>query len=110
MYKRQAWVCLHHCPIDVGSLWLDAVGLDDGYDLLMLTQRFPRVRAILCGHVHQELDTVVHGVRLLASPSTCYQFKPGSKRFTLDEMPPGYRSLRLFPDGHIESRVSRVKD
>jgi Icc protein len=105
-----ALVCLHHCPIDVGSLWLDAVGLDDGHDLLMLAQRFPRVRAILCGHIHQELDSVVHGVRLLASPSTCYQFKPGSKRFTLDEMPPGYRSLHLFPDGHIESSVSRVKD
>jgi Icc protein len=103
-----ALVCLHHCPIDVGSAWLDAVGLDDGTELLELVREFPRVRGVLCGHIHQELDTVVDGVRLIGTPSTCYQFRPGSERFTLDDKPPGYRILRLFPDGHIETRVGRV--
>ena len=101
-------VCLHHCPIDVGSDWLDAVGLDDGAELLGLVQQYPRVRAVLCGHIHQELDVVHHGVRLLGSPSTCYQFLPGSVRFTLDDRASGYRMLRLFEDGHIETRVGRV--
>jgi len=103
-----ALVCMHHCPIDVGSAWLDAVGLDDGADLLGLVRRYPRVRGVLCGHIHQELDTTVGGVRLIGTPSTCYQFKPGSERFTLDDKPPGYRIVRLFPDGHIETRVGRV--
>jgi Icc protein len=101
-------VCLHHCPVDVGSAWLDAVGLDDGQELLTLVERYPRVRAVLCGHIHQELDVVHRGVRLLGSPSTCYQFKPGSIRFTLDDRASGYRSLKLFEDGHIETRVGRV--
>lgn len=105
-----ALVCLHHCPIEVGSAWLDAVGLDDGAELLALARRFPRVRAVLCGHIHQELDTVVGGVRLIGTPSTCYQFRPGSERFALDDKPPGYRVLRLFPDGHVETRVGRVHD
>ena len=103
-------VCLHHCPIEVGSAWLDAVGLDDGAELLALVRRFPRVRGVLCGHIHQELDTVVGGVRLIGTPSTCYQFQPGSQRFALDDKPPGYRVLRLFPDGHVETRVGRVDD
>jgi Icc protein len=103
-----ALVCMHHCPIDVGSSWLDAVGLDDGMELLGLVRQYPRVRAVLCGHIHQELDTVVGGVRLIGTPSTCYQFRPGSERFTLDDKPPGYRIVRLFPDGHIETRVGRV--
>lgn len=103
-----ALVCLHHCPIEVGSAWLDAVGLDDGDELLALVNEFPRVRAVLCGHIHQELDVINRGVRLMGTPSTCYQFKPGSERFTLDEKPSGYRILNLFPDGHIETRVLRV--
>lgn len=103
-----ALVCMHHCPIDVGSAWLDAVGLDDGAELLGVVRRYPRVRGVLCGHIHQELDTTVGGVRLIGTPSTCYQFKPGSERFTLDDKPPGYRIVRLFPDGHIETRVGRV--
>ncbi|KPK59920.1 MAG: hypothetical protein AMJ59_08600 [Gammaproteobacteria bacterium SG8_31] len=103
-----ALVCLHHCPIEVGSAWLDAVGLDDGDELLALVNEFPRVRAVLCGHIHQELDVISRGVRLMGTPSTCYQFKPGSERFTLDEKPSGYRILNLFPDGHIETRVLRV--
>jgi len=103
-----ALVCMHHCPIDVGSAWLDAVGLDDGAELLGVVRRYPRVRGVLCGHIHQELDTTVGGVRLIGTPSTCYQFRPGSERFTLDDKPPGYRIVRLFPDGHIETRVGRV--
>lgn len=107
-HADHALVCLHHCPIDVGSAWLDAVGLDDGDQLLELVNKYPRVRAVLCGHIHQELDVISRGVRLMGTPSTCYQFKPGSERFTLDERPSGYRVLRLFPDGHIETRVTRV--
>ncbi len=105
-----ALVCLHHCPIDVGSAWLDAVGLDDGAELLDLVREFPQVRSVLCGHIHQELDTIVNGVRLIGTPSTCYQFQPGSERFTLDDKPSGYRVLRLFADGSIETRVGRVAD
>ena len=37
-----------------------------------------------------------------------YQFLPGSVRFTLDDRASGYRMLRLFEDGHIETRVGRV--
>ncbi|MDI5829785.1 hypothetical protein MJN51_39885, partial [Salmonella enterica subsp. enterica serovar Kentucky] len=43
-----------------------------------------RVKYLLCGHIHQELDLDWNGRRLLASPSTCVQFKPHCANFTLD--------------------------
>ena len=47
-------------------------------------------------------------VRLLASPSTCVQFTPGSEDFAVDTLAPGYRWLRLLPDGTLETGVARV--
>ncbi len=49
-----------------------------------------------------------NGVRLLASPSTCIQFAPGSVDFKVDTTAPGYRWLRLHDDGRLETAVSRV--
>ncbi|MCY1451598.1 3',5'-cyclic adenosine monophosphate phosphodiesterase CpdA [compost metagenome] len=51
-----------------------------------------------------------NGVRLLASPSTCIQFEPGSEDFKVGEQAPGYRWLRLHPDGAVDTGVSRVSD
>jgi Icc protein len=41
-------------------------------------------------------------------PSTCVQFKPLSKDFAIDDVAPGYRWLDLYPDGRVETAVSRV--
>ncbi|MNJ82082.1 3',5'-cyclic adenosine monophosphate phosphodiesterase CpdA [compost metagenome] len=49
-------------------------------------------------------------MRLLASPSTCIQFEPGSEDFKVGEQAPGYRWLRLHTDGSIDTGVSRVRD
>lgn len=69
----------------------------------------PRVRGVLWGHIHQELDVERNGVRLLATPSTCIQFAPRSDDFALDHLLPGYRWLRLHADGRIETGVSRLR-
>ncbi len=42
---------------------------------------FPKSGQCSGGHVHQEIDRERNGVRLLASPSTCIQFAPGSEDF-----------------------------
>ncbi|MNG26033.1 3',5'-cyclic adenosine monophosphate phosphodiesterase CpdA [compost metagenome] len=47
-------------------------------------------------------------MRLLASPSTCVQFAPGSEDFCVGNEAPGYRWLRLMRDGRVETGVSRV--
>jgi len=101
-------VALHHSPLPTGSAWLDTMTLANGDALFALVERFPQVKAIVYGHIHQAMDVDRNGLRLLACPSTCFQFKPGSAGFALDFLPPGYRWLDLHPDGRIETAVERL--
>lgn len=105
---RHALVCLHHNPVPVGSAWLDTMQLRNSDAFFEVIDRFPHVRAILWGHVHQEFDGRRKDVRLLGAPSTCFQFMPGSETFTLDTRPPGYRALTLNPDGTLDTTVHRL--
>lgn len=101
-------VCLHHHPVPMGSAWIDNIGLQNADALTAVIASYPQVRAVLWGHVHQESDRTVDGVRYLSSPSTCVQFLPGSTDFALDQQAPGYRWLNLHADGSIDTGVSRV--
>lgn len=101
-------VCLHHQPQPMGCAWIDRQQVSDGDDFWQIISRYPEVRALLWGHVHQQLDSFRDGVRLMSSPSTCVQFAPGQDEFKVDDMPPGYRWIKLHADGEIESGVARV--
>ena len=106
--ERHHLVCLHHHPVPIGAAWMAPIGLRNPEALFSVLERFPQTQALLWGHVHQEFDQLHKGVRLMASPSTCIQFAPDSVDFALDSLAPGYRWLRLFDDGRIETGVSRV--
>ena len=103
-------VCLHHQPVAVGSDWIDEQMVADADAFWAIIERHSHVKAVLWGHVHQECDRDRKGVRLLATPSTCVQFAPGSADFKADAQPPGYRWLDLHPDGRLDTGVSRVLD
>ncbi len=103
-------VCLHHHPVPIGCQWLDEQMVADADALFAMLSGYPGVRAVLWGHVHQEVDRQYQGLRLLASPSTCVQFAPGSVGFKADDQPPGYRWLDLHADGTLDTGVSRVRD
>ena len=107
---RYVIACVHHHPVRMASRWLDSVGLQNAAEFLAIADRFPQLRAIAWGHVHQSLDTRRKGVRLLAVPSTCAQFLPGSDHFAIDPAPPGYRRLALKSDGTIDTEVVRVPE
>ena len=92
----------------MGSRWIDKVALRNPEDLYAVTDRYPCVRVVVWGHVHQCHDSRRKGVRLLATPSTCAQFLPHSEDFEIDPAPPGYRRLTLRADGSIETEVVRV--
>ncbi|MFO1406222.1 MAG: 3',5'-cyclic-AMP phosphodiesterase [Steroidobacteraceae bacterium] len=98
-------VCLHHPPVEVGSRWLDGVGLLNAADVLAVLDRHPHVRAVVAGHVHQAYDRDRRGVRMLTTPSTCAQFTPLTEQCVMDSRPPGYRRITLLDDGTLETRV-----
>ena len=102
---KHALICMHHHPIKMRSEWLDTVGLEDGDALQKVVARHRNVRGIAWGHVHQALDMFMNGVRYMATPATCAQFKPLSDDFALDDKPPGYRVLELMADGSIATEV-----
>lgn len=101
-------VAVHHQPVPIGSAWMDAMGLDNGAELLGILERESRVRAVIWGHIHQVFEAEHRGIRLLGSPSTCVQFRPRAKDFAIDPLGPGYRWLHLHPDGSIDSGVEWV--
>ncbi len=101
---------LHHQPVPIGCLWLDAMAVDNGKALLSLLERHHQVRAVIWGHVHQSFEQMHNQTHLLATPSTCIQFLPGSKRFAVDLQAPGYRWLKLFADGRLETGVERLDE
>ena len=98
-------IALHHPPVALGSRWLDAIGLTNAGDFWRLVERRHGVRAVLFGHAHQAYDAHRGAVRLLGTPSTCAQFRPHADAFALDDRPPGYRILRLSPDGGLDTMV-----
>jgi 3',5'-cyclic-AMP phosphodiesterase len=101
-------VVLHHHPVPVGS-WLDQVALDNAAEFLAVTDECPRVRGIVWGHVHQAHDARRNGVRLLGTPSTCFQFLPHVAQSELDPAGgPGWRWLELGADGQIDSSVGHA--
>lgn len=106
--ERHHLICLHHHPVSIGCKWMDPIGLRNPDALFAILERHPQARAVLWGHIHQEFDQQRGNLRLLASPSTCVQFAPGSEDFQVSNEAPGYRWLRLHTDGRLETGVSRV--
>jgi len=106
--NRHVLICMHHHALPLGSRWLDGVALRDADEFRRIIDAHSNVRAIICGHVHQESDLQHNDIRFLSTPSTCAQFMPRSEFFALDDRPPGLRWLRLEASGHIDTQVSWI--
>jgi len=107
---KHVMVCLHHPPVPMGSAWLDTVGLSNGEEFLERLQSAGRVRLMVFGHVHQAFEEEHDGIQIIATPSTCRQFKPRSDEFAVDERPPAYRRITLESDGTFETELVWVED
>jgi Icc protein len=107
---KYALVVLHHNTYPVGCKWLDQHILRNPEAFLAVLAKHPKARHVLFGHVHQQLDKTYDGIHFMASPSTCFQFKPDCDEFTLDGLAPGWRYLQLHSDGSINSQVWRLSN
>ena len=106
---RHALVSVHHQALDCGSEWLDAKGLKDSDQFRNRLEQHANIRAVLWGHVHQETHRSIGDIEWMSTPSSCIQFKPNSKEFSVGPETPGYRQLDLYPDGSVETVVHRLQ-
>jgi Icc protein len=102
-------ISFHHHPVEIGSTWLDKIGLQNRDQFFEIVDRHSNVKGILWGHIHQDFSAMRGDIHLMATPSTCIQFTPKSHDFGVEAAAPGYRWLKLFDDGRIETQVSRAE-
>jgi Icc protein len=105
---RHAIIAVHHHCTPSYSTWLDTMLITNSRELFDCLNTYPQVKVITTGHIHQSLEAQKQGLIILGVPSTCFQFKPKCKDFTLDNIAPGYRVLQLYPNGQIETQVQRL--
>lgn len=106
--ERHVLVALHHNPVQMDSKWQDDMMVDNAQALFQQLAALPRARVLLWGHVHQAFDRRRHHLRMLATPSTCFQFAIRGGQHELDDAPPGYRWLKLYRDGSLATGVRRI--
>jgi Icc protein len=107
---KSALIFLHHPPVSINSPWMDKMGLQNSEGLFSVLDRYRQVRAVIWGHIHQEFDNIRNNVRLFATPSTCVQFMPGVDHYTKDNQTAGYRYLKLYNSGELQTKVARLEN
>lgn len=108
--EHEAVVVFHHHITPIGSAWLDNLGVDNPDDFWAIAKRFPKIRCVVTGHVHQASEHIVHGIPCYTVPSTCIQFKRHQDHFGIEKLPPGCRLITLYPNGFFETEVFRVSE
>lgn len=101
-------IAVHHHCVPTRSSWMDTMIIKNSDEFLAITSRYPQIKGITTGHIHQEMDIRLNSLRILGTPSTCFQFKPLCSTFTLDDRMPGYRIIELHSDGKITTQVHRL--
>ena len=98
---------LHHPPVSPCSN--TACGLSDADDLLEVV-RNTRVRVVMSGHVHQQFDTTMDGIRFLGGPSTFRQLRHGGDPHYQDtHEPPAGQLVELADDGAVDCQIVRAR-
>lgn len=103
-------IFLHHHVLPVNSAWLNRISLTNANAFLETIDHYTNIKAIVCGHIHQEFDAMYNDIHFLATPSTCFQFATNSVKFKLDSLMPGYRWFELHSDGTYTTKIIRIKD
>ena len=110
---RPTLISFHHPAVPLGSQWIDDICLENQDEFWAICDRYPQIEVVLNGHAHQAFDQIYetphNSVRCLVTPSTCIQFQPQNQKFQIDNQSPGFRHLRLYADGSMETEVHRLQ-
>ena len=103
-------IAIHHPPTKINSKWLDEIALQNKDEFLQIIKKSFQNTLLLFGHVHQEFDLQKNKLRILATPSTCYQFKVNTDVMQLVSFPQAaYRFVQLSKSNTIHATVHYIK-
>ena len=105
--NHHALIAVHHHCLKTNS-FMDTMIIENSEELLTILEQYPQAKAITTGHIHQTMDINTGSLRVLGTPSTCFQFKPESTTLKLDTSTPGCRLIKLHDDGLIETEINRL--
>ncbi|MGZ5054051.1 MAG: 3',5'-cyclic-AMP phosphodiesterase [Methylobacter sp.] len=105
---RYALIAVHHHFLETQSPWMDSMIIENRQEFLARIDKYPQVKVVTTGHIHQVMDVKTAARRILGAPSTCFQFTPEATEFSVSDTAPGYRLIKLYADGRVESEVMRL--
>lgn len=109
---RPTLLLMHHPPFLSGIGHMDEIGLSGRQAFAEIVGRHAQIEAILCGHLHRNIQTSVGGRRTLTCPSPAHQvalaLRPDAPSCFCME-PPGYM-LHWWRDGQLVSHVAAIGD
>ena len=101
-------IFLHHNIVNLNPSRVDQMMLQNADRFLTLLAPYKNVKAVICGHVHQDFQKEMNGFDFISTPSTCIQFLPSDTGVKLDVIPPGFRTLEFRDDGTFITEVRRL--
>jgi Icc protein len=109
--SKPALVFIHHQTLSVDG-YMDRYSVRNADEFLAAVDRCENIKAVVCGHIHQEFDQMRQQCRFLGSPSTCYQIQvnthPSDEEDIVDpDRTSGYRTLWLEGDA-VRTAVHRL--
>lgn len=108
--NHYALIAVHHHSLPTHSAWMDTMMIANHDAFLETINQNPQVKLVVNGHIHQEMDRAAGSARVLATPSTCFQFAPYSQTFKVDNTAPAYRIIKLFSEGSVNTLVHRLPE
>ena len=89
------------------GFWIDEVSLENADQFITSIANQSNIKAVLWGHVHFESESKLRSIKMLSTPSTCYQFWENIDK--PDTSKPGYRKINLFESGKLDTKVVRIE-
>ncbi len=107
--RHPALVFMHHHPVAIGSLWMDEMGVDNSPAFFEVLDLHTQVRAVLWGHIHQEFAALREGRAASWNPLHLRAVYAPDRSSPARHVEPGYRWLRLWRDGRLETGIERLE-
>jgi Icc protein len=101
-------IALHHHPLPTGINWLDQISLQNNTEFIDLISSYSQVSLVIFGHIHLEFSAKRGNINYYGTPSSCTQVTPLNPESCLEWQQPGFRLLKLYPDGSHQTKVMRI--